>query len=312
MKIGKGFFICIINSMSEFNTNPIDIVLPWLNPTKKWMTQYKKYCEDEDPARVRDLNTIRPTLRGILNNAPWVRYIWLVLFDEEQIKNLDWPELKNNKIKFIYHKDFLPKEFLPNFNSSILFIFLHNNQEIAENIICMDDDMIFIKPVQENMYFEHDIPVHHRTIKVGKTPYKFDCMWHYVLKSTEDAFYKITKTYCSCTTRHMPFPITKTMLKFIDFKIHNDLYQSCINAKIRRKKSISMIELAYWIEEFRSKYVSKPIYDKIKSKFLVLSDLTTEKDIKDCLNYDIVCINDSERLIKNVDKIKQYIIKYFN
>ena len=70
--------------MSEFNKNPIDVVLPWLNPTDKWFSEYKKYCEDENPCRVRDLNTMQPTLRGIIKNLPWVRYIWLIVYAAER------------------------------------------------------------------------------------------------------------------------------------------------------------------------------------------------------------------------------------
>ena len=50
---------------SVIDNYPVDIVLPWLNPTNAWFSEYKKYCENEDPCRIRDLNTMQPTLKGI-------------------------------------------------------------------------------------------------------------------------------------------------------------------------------------------------------------------------------------------------------
>lgn len=297
--------------MSEFNKNPIDVVLPWLNPTDKWFSEYKKYCEDENACRVRDLNTMKPTLKGIIKNLPWVRYIWLIVYDEEQIANLDWEELKNEKIKIIYHKDIIPAEFLPNFNSLITTIFFFNKEEIAENILYMNDDMIFNHLMNENDYFENDLPVHHLTLREGSRPNIFLCTWDYILKTTEQLFNKLTPKKYVCDTWHTPCPISKTMCKFIDYKFHKELYDSCKNAKIRRKNSITLIELSYWLSEAYGKIIAKPIYSRLKIKVLVLKDTTTVQEIKNCLQYDIVCVNDSEWLVKNTETIKEAILNVF-
>lgn len=297
--------------MSEFNKHPIDVVLPWLNPTDKWFAEYKKYCENENPCRIRDLNTMRPTLRGILKNLPWVRYIWLIVYDAEQIENVNWEELKDKKVKIIYHKDIIPSEFLPNFNSLIPEIFFFNNEEIAENILFMNDDMIFNHFMQENDYFVNDLPVHHKTLHEGVRPNSFLCTWDYILKSTERLFNKLTKKQYVCDNWHAPTPISKTMCMFIDYKLHNELYATCKNAKIRRRSSVSLLLLSYWLSEAYGKIVSKPIYDRIKRKVLVLKDTTTVQDIKNCLQYDIVCVNDSEWLVNNTDTVRKTIENVF-
>lgn len=297
--------------MSEFNKNPIDVVLPWLNPTDKWFTEYKKYCENENPARIRDLNTMQPTLRGILKNLPWVRYIWLIVFDEEQVENLNWPELKNDKVKFIYHRDIIPAEFLPNFNSLMPAVFLHTHNEIADNILWMNDDMIYNKFVSEDNYFVNDTPVHHKTICQGTQPSEILCQWDSILKATEKIFYELYPNKVKCNTWHTPCPISKDMLTFIDYKKHDVIYNNCKNAKIRRDDSITVIELAYWLQEAYNKCIFKPIYNKIKHKVVVLKDSTSENELKNSLNYDIVCLNDSEWLINNVEKMKKMITEVY-
>lgn len=101
------------------------------------------------------------------------------------------------------------------------------------------------------------------------------------------------------------------MCKFIDYKFHKELYDSCKNAKIRRKNSITLIELSYWLSEAYGKIIAKPIYSRLKIKVLVLKDTTTVQEIKNCLQYDIVCVNDSEWLIKNTETIKEAILNVF-
>lgn len=293
--------------MSKFNENPIDIVLPWLNPTDNWYAEYKKYCEDENPARIRDLNTMQPTLKGIIKNLPWVRYIWLIIYDEEQIEHLNWPELQHEKVKFLYHRDIIPAEFLPNFNSLMPAVFLHSCDDIADNILFMNDDMIFNHFVAEDNYFEHDLPVHHKTIRVGSLPSTALCNWDYILKTTEKLFNEMTDKKYVCSTWHTPCPVSKDMLKFIDFMKHDVIYDSCKNAKIRRKTTISVIELSYWLSEAYNRCVFKPIYDRIKRKIIVLKDTTPIEEIRNSLNYDIICLNDSEWLINKCDEIKNEI-----
>lgn len=295
------------------NNSPIDVVIPWLNPTESWKKEYSKFCENEDPCRIRDLNTMRPTLRGILDNLKFVRYIWLIVFDEEQITSANYPELENPKVRVVYHRDIIPAEFLPNFNSLLPAMYMYKIEDIADNIIFMNDDMIFNKPLSEDLYFVDDKPVHHPTLRNGKRHPNDKVLWGTILFSTQQLFNKITKKdNLVCDNWHMPVPISKDTLEYVHTYWEKDLYNSCKNAKIRRSYSISIIELTYWLDEYYKHFVSKNIYDKIKRKFLVLKDSTSDKEIIDSKNFDIVCVNDSEDLINDSERIGNTISKVFN
>ncbi len=290
----------------------VDVIIPWLNPTEKWFNDYKNYCENENPCRIRDLQTMQPTLKGILKNMPWVRYIWLVVYDEEQIENLNWQELKNKKVKVIYHRDILPVEFLPNFNSVLTETGFYKIKDLADNIIFMNDDMIVNKFIPEEYYFRNNKPVHHKTIKNGQRTKQAN-MWDKILLNTQKICNTLTDKRCVVDTWHMPCPVSKNMLKFIEYKKHNELYESCVNARIRKPYSIDVIELSYWLDEIFNLCEFDNIYNKLKTKFLVLSNKTTDKEIENSTTFDIIVLNDSEDLSnEQAEKIKTLISKKYN
>lgn len=294
-------------------TDLIDVVIPWLNPTDKWFNEYKNYCEDEDPCRIRDLQTMQPTLKGIIKNMPWVNHIWLIVYDEEQLENLDWPELKNEKIRIVYHRDIIPKDFLPNFNSCITSMFLHKIDGISENVIYFNDDMIINKFIAADNYFHNGKSVHQKSIRERKTAGKHINMWGYITESTHDLLKIITKGKdYSIQNYHMPNPLKIGMYKFLWKKYGTELLATCKNAKIRQKHSISLVDLAYWLEEIYDLCEYKNIYETVRKKFLVLTDETTKDEIINAKNnYDMVCLNDSEDLIKNANVVTQNISEVF-
>lgn len=304
----------------EWRTYPpvpekIDVVLPWLNPTDKWKKDYAEFCADEDPCRIRDLNTIRPTINGIIKNMPFVRYIWLIVYDEEQLTGYE-DFLSLPKIKIVYHKDIIPEEFLPNFNSLLPAMFCYKIKDLAENFIFMNDDMIVTKTLSSDMYFSDKKPIHQKTkCRIfGAAERNPKVMWAHVINSTHAMLKKITggKDY-GINNFHMPIPLRKSMYEFLFDKYGEIFYDSCRNSKIRQPHNISMPELVFWVDEAFDLCEYKNIYSDIKTRFIVLSDNTTRKDIEDALQTSyIVCINDSENLKKNAESIASIIKDVFN
>ena len=61
---------------------PVDIVVPWLNPTNKWLSEYSRFRESENIGRIRDLGTFKYLLRSIEQNVSWVNKVFVLLYDE--------------------------------------------------------------------------------------------------------------------------------------------------------------------------------------------------------------------------------------
>ena len=148
--------------MSEFNDEPIDIVVPWVNPNDSvWRKEFeywkKKETGNKDACRYRDWGFIKFVLRSIEENCPWCRYVFLVLSGPSQIP--DWLNIENPKLKIIFHKDYIPEEFLPTFNSNVIELFYSNIKELSENFILINDDMFFCQKKNEDFFFKNNIPV---------------------------------------------------------------------------------------------------------------------------------------------------------
>lgn len=272
----------------------IDIVIPWLNPTDKWYSEYKKCCENEDPCRIRDLNTMKYVLRGIDKHCSWVNKVVLLMYDEEQVPK--WINKDCPKLRIVYHKDFIPSEYLPNFNSCLTVNFIHKIPGLT-NIICyMNDDMIFTKDIPLETYYKDGKAVHHPSLRKANWPIKPACPWHEIINNTFLFLKKITGDSFSVDSRHMPMPIDLNTMRFIWTKYEKDLLKSCENARIRKPHTFADV-LFYAFNEKVKGCIFSNVYDTIKTIPMWLSNKTTEKEIMyNLLNYHCVCINDSEML----------------
>lgn len=142
---------------------PIDIVVPMVFPSDPiWLDKYKKVCallriEPRIDERVRTWGTEKYFFRGIAKFMPWVNTIHLILDNESQIP--DW--LDAEKVHIVYHKDIIPQEFLPTFNSQTIEVWLHKIEGLSEKFIYCNDDMIACSPLRAIDFFRFGKPVIH-------------------------------------------------------------------------------------------------------------------------------------------------------
>lgn len=144
------------------NKNPIDIVIPWVNPNDDaWFTEYsywKARCTGmKSPERIRDFGNFKYWFRSVEKYMPWVRYIFLVVPYKTSVPT--WLNVNHPKLKIITQEEYLPKEYNPTFNSYVCTMYLHLIPGLSENFIYSNDDFIFCKLQQETDYFENDKPV---------------------------------------------------------------------------------------------------------------------------------------------------------
>lgn len=142
---------------------PIDVVVPMVFASDKvWLDKYAKVCSrlgisaniDE---RVRSWGTEKYFFRGIDKFMPWVNTIHLILDSETQIP--EW--LDSTKVHVVYHKDIIPQEFLPTFNSQTIEVWLHKIEGLSEQFIYCNDDMIACSPLKSTDFFKFGKPVIH-------------------------------------------------------------------------------------------------------------------------------------------------------
>ena len=146
---------------SEFNT--IDIVITWVDGNDPaWLNERNKYVfldelKDKSTAgteRFEDTNLLQYVFRGIEKYMPWVRKIHFVTWGHLP----KWLNTNNPKIHIVNHKDFIPKEFLPTFNSATINLNLHRIPDLADKFIYFNDDMFVLKPTDSTLFFKKGLP----------------------------------------------------------------------------------------------------------------------------------------------------------
>jgi len=140
----------------------IDYVFPYVTmDDQNWQSLYKKYYHGNDTdwkagfERYRDIGMVKYVLRSIATHLPFVRNVYIIVMFESQIPA--WLNRKN--VKIIYHRDFIPKKYLPTFNSSTLELFLAL-LPLNGRFIYANDDMITFKDLTKEFFFRDGIPIY--------------------------------------------------------------------------------------------------------------------------------------------------------
>jgi len=136
---------------------PIDFVISWVDQSdSKWKKKFNKYAsqshDENEELRFRDYGTLRFVFRSIEKYAPWVRKIFFVT--DEQCPC--WLNANNSKIVLIDHKDYIPKKYLPTFDSNVIELNYYRIDDLSEHFVCFNDDMLINKPVVPEDFFDCD------------------------------------------------------------------------------------------------------------------------------------------------------------
>jgi hypothetical protein len=102
-----------------------------------------------DAARFRDNEELRYSLRSLERYAPWVRSIILVTDGQRP----SWLRADQPKIRIVDHREFIPGEYLPTFNSHVIEAYLHTVPGLAEHYLYMNDDVFLARPCRKTDFF---------------------------------------------------------------------------------------------------------------------------------------------------------------
>ena len=119
--------------MGRTGNQLVDLLITYVDGSdeewRKNLIQYAKNSPDitmdraTNPRRYRDLGTFKYIFRGIDKFMPFVDRVTLIVSSESQVPK--WINREN--VRVVLHRDFIPKELLPTFNSCTIESFLWNN-----------------------------------------------------------------------------------------------------------------------------------------------------------------------------------------
>lgn len=241
------------------------------------------YVDIKGSSRTRDIGTLKYHFRCLEKNLQFINNIFLVVSDESQVPA--WVD--RNKVKIVTHKEFIPSELLPTFNSSTIETFLCNIPGLSDRFIYANDDMFVLQPLTELNFFNGDkIVMTYNLLGNKSTPYFFQ------LCKNSFAFVNTKPNRNTVKPYHFLSPIIKEH----GLKITKNKDLISISTKYRNGGNTQNInqyiysDYEYITNNFTRRNLPQFKYTTINS--------ITEKDF----NNQGLCINDSSNDLKE-DKV---------
>lgn len=268
----------------------IDLVVPYVdNRDPQWISNYKKYVNKDlgygsDEERFRSYDLFKYFFRGVSRYMKFIRKIHLVVASESQVP--EW--LNRDVVHVVTHDQFIPKEYLPVFNSCTIEMFMKDIPDLSNRFIYANDDVYAINPMIEQDFFEENIPIFgYREDSFNKN-WAADYIRYNVYKlvtgSTEKKVYRL---------QHVFIPYLRSTLESC-YKIYGRQMRDSIT-RVRDSKNLSQwLYTVYQLRVLKSRNralphaktrlsASKIKYfddDRLKAVCLNDTELTTAKDVQ--------------------------------
>ena len=262
----------------------MDIVITYVNgDDPEWQADYADCVGTKTNAkRYRDWGTLPYLLRGIEECLPFVENVFLVVARESQVPA--W--INRDAVRVVLHRDFIPAQFLPTFNSTAIEMFLHRIDGLAEEFIYFNDDFFPLMPCRPNDFF-----------RKGKAAAS---MGHHLF--TFNTLYRIQTKRSDCLARQVaginlklffvrPQHTCAPMLK----SVCAELYERC-NAAILASVTPLRTKINYnqYIFTDYAYFTGRTFRRRLSNSHISLSVATTKKLIKSIVHpkCKLACIND--------------------
>lgn len=319
--------------MIEF---PIDFVVTWVDGSdKKWIEKKNKYSIHAGTSKksmsskkaYREWGTFKYWFRGVEKYASWVNHIYLVT--DNQVPT--WLDTTSPKLTVVDHTDFIPKEYLPTFNSNAIEANLYRIEGLSEHFVVFNDDMYLTAPVKpSDFYSENGLPKYCTALnpiipqRYGTANFQVNDMEiitsHFskeeIIKNSKlldlkqgyknvlrTLIYKRSKFIIGFWENHLPYPFLKSTIQKMWNLEHSALVTTSKN-KFRSKTDTNLWLFKYW-------QIASGEYEVGNSKLGKLFSLDNAgKELWNLLSsekYQIMCINDGFSIHNEDDVMSDFI-----
>ncbi len=144
--------------MKKLQDDKIDFVVLWVDGSDKdWIKQKNEFSHilgDVSENRFRDCENLQYLFRGIEKYASWVNKIFFITWGHVPA----WLNTSNPKIRVVKHEEFIPKEYLPTFNSNVIELNLHRIKDLSEKFVLFNDDIFILDNIPRQFFFRKNMP----------------------------------------------------------------------------------------------------------------------------------------------------------
>ena len=132
--------------------------MEWLSEKRRWEGKEKLFTSEEANTECRyrsNTELLRYWFRGVEKFTPWVNTIHFVTCGQKP----EWLDASHPKLKLVDHKDYIPSEYLPIFNSNVIELNYHRIMDLSEHFVLFNDDIFLLQPLTPEFFFKNGQPV---------------------------------------------------------------------------------------------------------------------------------------------------------
>lgn len=299
----------------------IDIVVTYLNERdKEWRESFKYWKEreieekraEEDnrqafgEERTREWDSFKYWFRGIEKNCKWVNKVYVIVQNEKHVP--EWLDIKNERIKVVYHEEYIPKELLPTYNAMTIGMYVSNIEGLSEKYIMSDDDYYFLNEIEEERFFKGEKAVHLDNEveykKYGKVYLKgSDRVFYEIMNNNLEFEEKVTGKRIKYRFYHLPEARIKSFEREILKKYGEEIKNRNKVSKFRNKENLCSYVFSDLLKIENKAVMGNPY---INCNYCTLR---SDVNFNEYWDKDIVCFNDTENL-DNYEKTKEKLIEF--
>lgn len=319
----------------------VDFVIIWVDGNDiNWQRERDKYANvkngssgDNRKIRYRDWDNLQYWFRGVEKYAPWVNKVYFVTWGHIP----EWLNIDNPKLNIVKHDEYIPKKYLPTFNSNVIELNLHRIVGLSEKFVYFNDDMFICDYVKKEDFFKHGLPcdsgimspiIQENKNGIGTTvANNLGIINQYFEKNTQvknkilnwfnpcygiqnlkNVFLMPWNDFCGFYEIHIASSFLKSTYQKL-WKIEADELDNTSKHKFRNVKQ----DLNQWV--IRDWQLASNNFIPRNSNFGINFNLAKEFDkaIKSIekQKYKMICLNDSDD-INNFEEAREIIKKCFN
>jgi len=289
----------------------VDAVYLWVDGSDpKWLAKKHKFSVQADShgtsdSRFTSRNELYFSIATLLKNAPWMNRIWLVTDGQK-------PDLGDlaDRVTVVDHKKFIPKEFLPTFNSHVITSHLHRIKGLAENFLYLNDDILFGRPLIPSAWFDSHgrcLIRYTRTTLPGFSVENADVI-HLARQHTVQTAISAGLQISMRSIQHGPHPMRKSTMEQMWNRFGDELTATSRN-RFRTQADL----VPEWLHNFLA-YSSGDavIGGKLTYSYIVLnakSSLAKILNLALRLPPSVVCLNDVSEIAES-DRASEKVTEY--
>lgn len=297
----------------------VDIVITYLDDNKNWREKYNYWKNYEiehgiieatskqafGAERTRNWNFLKYWFRSVEKNLSWINKVFLIVQDKDQLP--EWLNTNYEKLRVVEHKEYVPEELLPTFNSLTITMFINKIKDLSNNYIYCDDDMFFMKPIQKDRFFKDEISQHEN----NRIPYGYFFDYDEYLHILNNSLDFEEKYMGEEKTKYHFYHLPTAHQKEDELQIINENYQEIIEhqnkSKFRNKTNLEPNMLTNILKLQRKCYIGEKGHVYNNCGYVALKDGINLEPYKE---KDIVCFNDTDLATENFEKVKQDLNKF--